>query len=240
MQNAYPPAQDAQIAGAQAQRARQPNALMNLASPVLELVLKLQTGAVPASNDVRPVVQDLLQQLEEGANSLGVPYKQAQAVKFALVAFVDETVLRPENSFPLRDEWEKNPLQLEHFSEHLAGNKFFERLNLMLKNIDADADVVEVYYVCLLLGYKGKYNIYLLEDQLRKIILNVADHLRHVGRLRPNALSAHWLATDQPTPPQTPRLPLWVKIAGPVLLGFVVLVYGVLYLLLSNEIHVAR
>ncbi|HEY0077420.1 MAG TPA: type IVB secretion system protein IcmH/DotU [Pyrinomonadaceae bacterium] len=222
------------------QRARQQNVLLNLASPVLELVLKLKTGVIPASNDVRPVVQDLLRQLEESAPSYGVPYKQAQAVKFALVAFVDETVLHPSNNFPLRDEWEKNPLQLEHFSEHLAGEKFFDRLGVMLKNIAADADVVEVYYMCLLLGYKGKYNIYLLEEQLRQIIRSVAEHLRHVGRLRPNALSARWLAEDQPPPPVSPKLPIWVKIGGPALVAFVLVVYGVLYLLLNNDIHVAR
>jgi type VI secretion system protein ImpK len=239
MQSTLAVAQD-QAAAPPQPNPRKPNVLLNLASPVLELVLKLKTGAIPASNDVRPVVQDLLRQLEESAPSYGVPYKQAQAVKFALVAFVDETVLHPSNNFPLRDEWEKNPLQLEHFSEHLAGEKFFDRLGVMLKNITADADVVEVYYLCLLLGFKGKYNIYLLEEQLRQIVRSVAEHLRHVGRLRPNALSARWLAEDQPPPPASPKLPIWVKIAGPALVAFVLVVYGVLYLLLNNDIHVAR
>ena len=106
--------------------------LITLAAPLLELVLKLQTGIIPASNDVRPVVDDLLRQLEAGAATLGCSYKHAQDVKFALVAFVDETILNPANQFPLRDEWERNPLQLEHFSEHLAGVKFFEKLDPML------------------------------------------------------------------------------------------------------------
>ncbi|MGH9900615.1 MAG: type IVB secretion system protein IcmH/DotU, partial [Pyrinomonadaceae bacterium] len=158
------------------QRGRSQNVLINLAAPILELVLKLKTGVIPASNDVRPVAEDLLRQLEQGAATLGVSHKHMQAVKFAMVAFVDETILNPANDFPLRDEWEKHPLQLEHFREHLAGEKFFERLDVMLKNIATDADVVEVYYLCLLLGYKGKYNIYLLEEQLRQIVRNVGDY----------------------------------------------------------------
>jgi type VI secretion system protein ImpK len=227
-------------AAAQGRGRPQHNVLLNLAAPVLELVLKLRTSAIPPSNDVRPVAEDLLRQLEQGANSMGVPNRQVQAVKFALVAFVDETILNPAHDFPLRDMWEREPLQLIHFSEHLAGEKFFLRLDEAIKNIETDVDVVEVYYLCLLLGYKGKYNIYLLEEQLKQVIRNVAHQLRQVGRLKPNALSAHWLANDQPPPPRTPGIPMWLKIAVPALVGFVLVVYAVLYFLLRNEIQVAR
>jgi type VI secretion system protein ImpK len=212
--------------------ARATNGLITLAAPLLELVLKLQTGIIPASNDVRPVVDDLLRQLESGAATLGCSYKHAQDVKFALVAFVDETILNPANQFPLRDEWERNPLQLEHFSEHLAGVKFFEKLDPMLRNIETDVDVVEVYYLCLLLGYKGKYNLPVLEEQLRQIIENVAEHLRRMGRLKPNALSTHWLQTDQPEAPLPPSLPLWIKIAVPFVLVALLLAYIGMHLLL--------
>ncbi len=215
-------------------RAPSTNGLINLAAPVLELVLKLRTGTIPPSNDVRPVVDDLLKQVEQGAASLGYSYQHAQHVKFALVAFVDETVLNPANQFPLRDEWEKKPLQLEHFSEHLAGVKFFERLNEMAGDIDANVDVVEVYYVCLLLGYRGKYNIHLLEEQFQQIIRSVAERLRRAGRLRPNTLSSHWLQEDQPTVQRPRGLPLWFKIAAPSALGLVMLTYLVLYVVLQR------
>ena len=78
-------------------------------------------------------------------------HKIVSVSKFGLAAFVDETVLT--NNFPLRNEWEKNPLQLEFFGEQLAGNKFFEKLEAMLKQIDVTADAVEIYYFCMLLGF---------------------------------------------------------------------------------------
>ena len=213
---------------------------VNLAAPLLELVLKLQTGAVAPSNEVRPVVRDLLKQLEQSGRELRCHPEQVEAVKFALVAFVDETVLSPQNDFPLRKEWEQHPLQLEYFREHLAGVKFFERLDRMIENMEADVDVVEVYYLCLLLGFKGKYNIYLLEEQLKAVTANVADHLRRVGRLKMNALSAHWLATDQPEFPRDPGLPLWVKVGGPTTLGLLLVTYLVLFLLLRNDLSLVR
>lgn len=242
MQRAMQVGQEGQAAAAPQGRARGHNVLLNLAGPLLELALKLRTGDIPASNELRPVAENLLRQLEQGAESLGVPHRQTQDVKFALVAFVDETVLNPAHQFPLRDVWEKNALQLEHFGHNVAGEKFFERLDALLRNVEAEADVLEVYYLCLLLGYKGKYNLPFpsVEQQLREIVQNLSAQLRRVGRLRANALSGHWLAQDQPAAPEAPGLPLWLKIAAPLLLGFVLVAYAILYLLLRNEIHVAR
>jgi type VI secretion system protein ImpK len=228
--------------GTQGPRARGHNVLLNLAGPLLELTLKLKTGDIPASNELRPVVEDLLRQLEQSAESLGVPHRQTQDVKFALVAFVDETVLSPAHHFPLRDVWEKNALQLIHFKHNIAGQKFFERLDALMQNVEAEADVLEVYYLCLLLGYKGRYNLPYaeIEKQLQQVVQNLAGQLRRTGRLKANALSGHWLANDQPPPPRPPGLPLWVKIAGPAFVGFAFVVYVILYVLLRNDIHVAR
>lgn len=229
-------------ASAQGGGGRRHNVLLNLAAPLLELTLKLKTGDIPASNELRPVVEDLLRQFEQGAESLGVNHRQAQDVKFALVAFVDETVLNPAHQFPLRDVWEKNALQLIHFQHNIAGEKFFERLDALLQSVETEGDVVEIYYLCLLLGYKGKYNLpfSVVEEQLRQVVQNVANQLRATGRLKANALSAHWFANDQPPPPRPPGLPLWFKIAGPAFVGLVLFTYVVLYLLLRNDIHVSR
>ena len=225
---------------AAAPRARTTNDLVNLSAPVLELVLKIRTGAVEPSNDLRPLVDGLLRQLEQGGVQLRCDPRRIRDVKFALVAFIDETVLSPKNNFPLRPDWERNPLQLVYFEEHLAGVKFFERLDEMLRDAEANGDVLEVYYLCLLLGFKGKYNIYLLEEQLKETVGRVAAALRAVGRLKANTLSNHWKAADQPEAPRDPGLPLWVKVGGPALLAFAFLTFVVLYVLLQRELTIVR
>jgi type VI secretion system protein ImpK len=218
-------------------RRRSSHDLVSLAGPVFELLLKLQAGLVAPSNEIRPSIKRLLDELEQRGNSLRYLPNQIQSVKFALAAFADEVVLTA--AFPLRDEWEKFPLQLEYFGEHLAGVKFFERLEELTKNLETEADVVEVYYVCMLLGLKGKYKVY-MEEQLNGLIKTTASQLRSVGRLQENDLSPHWKVNDQPPPPSKAGIPIWITISAVVLVIFGFLIYVTLSLLLSSDLHGAQ
>jgi type VI secretion system protein ImpK len=231
----------AEMPAAAARAPRRANELLSVSSPLLELVLKIQAGVVEPSPDLRPLADDLLRQLEDGALQLGYHPRQIEHAKFALVAFLDETVLSPQRDFPLRADWERSPLQLVYFKVHLAGEEFFDRLELALASADpGGGDVAEVYYVCLTLGFKGKYNIYLLEEQLRQVVKQTGERLRAAGRLQPVALSSHWRASDHPEAPVVGGLPLWAKVGLPAAGAFVLLVYAVLYLLLQRELTVVR
>ncbi|HXD33108.1 MAG TPA: type IVB secretion system protein IcmH/DotU [Pyrinomonadaceae bacterium] len=224
------------ISSAKSRRPRSGSDLISLAAPTFELVLKLQAGIIKPSNELRQLVHRLLEEMEKRGATLRYSERQIKAVKFALAAFVDETLL--SNAFPLRDEWEKFPLQLQYFDEHLAGDTYFTRLEALLRHVEAEADVVEVYYLCLLLGFKGRYVVE--KAQLAEIIRNTANHLRRVGRLSENELSPHWLATDQPEPRIDPGVPIWAKIGAAACLALVLFFYLVLHLLLSNDLKVAR
>ena len=133
----------------------------------------------------------------------------------------------------MRHEWERNPLQLEHFGEQLAGNKFFEKLASMLKQIEVTQDAVEIYYVCMLLGFKGRYAIY-EQEKLLAIMQETANALVKVGKIKPVELSPNWLANDQPTPPKKRGMPVWAKIGAMAGLGLAVVVYLVLFLMSSK------
>jgi type VI secretion system protein ImpK len=198
------------------------NNLVNLATPVLETILQVKANLLTPSIEMRQSLNGMLLQMEQQAESFGHRSAQIQAAKFALAAFIDETVLMA--NFPLRDYWEKMPLQLEYFGEQLAGNTFFDRLQKMMGEGDSYVDVVEVYYVCLLLGFKGRYNIY-YEEQLKGAVAQVADFLRRNNRLRTVAISPHWKVTDQPIVAWHSGLPRWFKITSAALLGLVLLIY---------------
>jgi type VI secretion system protein ImpK len=207
--------------------------LVGLATPVLELIMQLRAKLVQPSNNLRHTIDGMLRQMEQSAEALGYREAQVQSAKFALAAFTDETVLTAD--FPLRDEWEKFALQLEYFGEQLAGVKFFERLDLLMKDAESNADVLEVYYICLLVGYKGKYKLY-FEDQLKGVIQAVADCLRRVNRLRAVALSPHWRATDQPELAAPEGIPRWVKVGGAGGLGLILFSYLIFHFWLSNNL----
>jgi type VI secretion system protein ImpK len=218
-------------------RARSSNDLVSLAGPVFDLLLKLQAGLVEPSNELRPAIKRLLEDFEQRGVTLRYGQNQIQSAKFALTAFADEIMLNA--AFPLHEEWEKFPLQLEYFREHLGGVKFFENLEELLKNAQQEADVVEVYYVCLLLGLKGKYKIY-MEDQLKGVIDATANELRRVGRLQETDLSPNWRVSDQPPPPPKRGIPLWLKICAGLLLVFVFMVFVILSLWLTSDLNAAK
>ena len=220
-------------------RARADNGLVALATPVLQEIMQIRAGATSPSLELRRLIDAMLKQLEQRGDALGYKERHLQTMKFALAAFIDETVLIAD--FPLREEWEKYPLQLEYVGEHLAGLTFFERLEAIMKKPDteADIDVVEVCYVCLLLGYKGKYNIY-YEEQLKVVIENIAAFLRRVGRLHTSPLSPHGQVNDQPEPVGDPGLPRWVKVGGSVAIAVVMLIYVLFNLLLISELNGAK
>lgn len=207
------------------------NDLVAFAGPVFDLILRLKSGIVAPSNSLRPQVAALLEDFERRAERYRFSHKIIQVSKFALASFVDETVLT--NNFPLRDEWEKYPLQLEYFGEQLAGNKFFDKLSAMLKQIEATQDAVEIYYVCMLLGFKGRYAIY-EKDKLLAIMQTTANALVKVGKIRPVELSPNWLANDQPEPPKKKGMPVWAKIGAAGGLGLAFIVYLVMFLLSSK------
>lgn len=208
-----------------------PNDLIAFAGPIFDLILRLKAGIVAPSNELRPKIASLLTDFENRAERYRFSSKITQVAKFALAAFVDETVL--SNNFNLKDEWEKYPLQLEYFGEHLAGNKFFEKLAAMLKQIDVTADAVEIYYVCMLLGFKGRYAVY-EKDKLLQIMQETANALVKAGKIRPVELSPHWLANDQPEPPKPRKMPTWAKIGALGGLGFAFIIYLLMWVVVSK------
>ena len=204
------------------------NDLVTFAGPVFDLILRLKAGIVAPSNELRPQCAALLADFEKRAERYRFNHKIVQVSKFALASFVDETVLT--NNFPLRDEWEKYPLQLEYFGEQLAGNKFFDKLQAMLKQIETTQDAVEIYYVSMLLGFKGRYGVY-EQEKLLAIMQSTANSLVKVGKIKPVELSPNWLANDQPAPPEKRGMPVWAKISAAGGLGLAFVIYLVMFLM---------
>lgn len=207
------------------------NDLITFAGPIFDLILRVKAGIIPPSNELRPKVESMFDDFERRAERYRFNHKVVNVAKFGLAAFVDETVLT--NNFPLRNEWEKNPLQLKYFGEQLAGNKFFDKLESMLSQIEVTQDAVEIYYYCMLLGFKGKYAVY-EQDKLLDTMQKTANALVKVGKIKPVDLSPNWVANDQPKPPEKRGMPVWAKIGAFAGIGFAFIIYLVLFLLSSQ------
>ena len=106
----------------------------------------------------RASMRQVLSSADQEAQRQGYAAEDVRFALFAVIAFLDETVLN--SGQPMFAEWPRRPLQEEIFGVHMAGELFFQYLQQLLGKQDSDdlADVLEVFELCLLLGFKGRFS----------------------------------------------------------------------------------
>ena len=73
--------------------------------------------------------------------------------KYALVAWIDEMLIDQE--WIGREPWKEEPLEFELFNSSRAYNTFYEKATAA--NLLAVKDALEVFYVSVVLGFRGLY-----------------------------------------------------------------------------------
>ena len=123
-----------------------------------------------------------------------------------MVAFLDESILNLRQ--PVFKEWVRKPLQEELFGRHVAGEVFFQNLEQLLGRRDSPelADLLEVYSLCVLLGYLGRYSIASKGD-LRVMMDHAADKINRIRGNRTD-LSPSWMLPDELAPT---RIDVWLR-----------------------------
>ncbi len=142
---------------------------------ILTGIVRIQSGRQPL-NDVetfRRRMKAALQECEREAGVAGYPSADVRDAAFAVVAFLDETILSSRD--PRAEEWRKRPLNIELFGQAVAGDLFFDKLLDIERRRDSPelADLLEVYLLCLLLGFEGRF-----APPLRGEASRIADRLR--------------------------------------------------------------
>jgi type VI secretion system protein ImpK len=119
--------------------------------------LKGQRQRPPDAESLRRRTKATLQEIERVATAAGYDNRDIRDANFAVVAFLDETVQHSND--PMRAEWERRSLAQELFGNTDAGEVFFEKLDQLRSRRDSEqlADILEVYLLCLLLGFEGRY-----------------------------------------------------------------------------------
>jgi type VI secretion system protein ImpK len=178
---------------------------------------------------LREAARSALQRLEQNAKKAQVDYENFQHAKFALVAFLDETcgVVRWSQA----EAWKRNPMQFELYQRYDAGEQFFERLSFLRKDVGKYLEAIEVYYLCIVLGFKGKYQfvgreqLVGLQEQLHREIKSVVRH--HTGKLAPEGYPR-----EQIMEVVKKEIPMWVIFAVAASVGL--LFYIVMSFLMSS------
>ena len=132
------------------------DAYAQLVGPVFQYVIefpqRLARGEVPPLHEVRADLLALLAEAEQRASTLGLAADFAPA-KYALVYWIDEVLINSSWSHAL--EWREHILEWEYFRERLAGEEFYEKARQA--ETLARSDALEVFFLCVALGFQGKY-----------------------------------------------------------------------------------
>ncbi len=77
--------------------------------------------------------------------------------RYCLCVFIDEMVMK--NQSFMENTYSLNSLSIRFFKEPSGGNKFFGIMDKWLENPAKNKDMLEFIYVCLILGYQGKFSV---------------------------------------------------------------------------------
>lgn len=129
-----------------------------LSTDILLIGVKIrETQTLGDPEQLKRLILSYFKDFERTCLSHGKPAEAVEQAKYALAAFIDETVINGDNN--CREAWIAEPLQTQFFNDNLAGENFFKRLEALLPDMRKNLDVAEVYYLCLALGFHGRYRI---------------------------------------------------------------------------------
>jgi len=128
---------------------------------------------------------------------------------------VDEIILR--SSYEVRDAWETRPLQLRVFGDQLAGEHFFHRLEDLRAKGAQQVEALEVFHMCLLLGFQGRYALD-GKDKLDYLAARLGEEIARM-RGRTRGFAPHADRPDQVVNRLRSDLSLWVLAAVFTLAG---------------------
>lgn len=188
---------------------RDMNSLLDLLYDGFYVVFLLKNGGYRPGNaeTFRERIKQYITTFERGAKNIAhTPSEEIYLSKFAFAALVDEVVLATQPS--IRALWEINPLQLELFGEQLAGERFFEYLEKLREQRNPKVQVLEVFHMCLLLGFQGKY-ITEGSEKLHYLTSRLGEEIAHLKGKRAS-FAPHALPPDRIAHQLRNEVPLWV------------------------------
>lgn len=195
------------------------NPLVSAFSVLLGLAPELESASAPENPDVmRERFLENLTFSRDNAVTQGVQLARADQAAWFVAALLDDLVLN--TPWGAHSGWPRQPLVTQISGDVDAGERFFQRLDELMRFPDRDPHMLELAFMCLSLGFRGRYrlsgasgeaSITQLRNQISRILVKPEDEGAE--------LSPHWqgvVANDEP-----PRfvVPIWaiVLIAAAVI-----------------------
>ncbi len=216
------------------------NALYTAATSLFVLINQLRgSSALIEIADLRERVVTAVNNFEQRALSAGYSKAIVQTAQYCLCTAIDEAALNTE--WGINSAWSRQTLLYSFFNDTSGGEKFFVNLDQVKTTITnssgdeivrAQVDLLEILYICLALGFYGKYRIL---DQgtarLKEQRNAVYELIKKQRAALDYELSPNWISTEV-VHQQRDCPPVWLT----VLTTLVVLLS--IYLTLSYSLNV--
>lgn len=190
------------------------NPLLSAAHVLIGLVRQLRaTAAHPDPARLRHQLLDRVAEFESAASNAGLAAHQIVAARYLLCAFIDEVV--QATPWGAGGAWAGGGLLQEFHEESSGGDKAFKVLDRLCKEPAKNHDLLELYYVCLALGFQGRYQgADGAGPQLDAVTARVLEAL-YPDAQRPSErpLSLQWEGVATRGNRDLSTLPVWVVLA---------------------------
>ncbi|MBY0557157.1 MAG: type IVB secretion system protein IcmH/DotU [Burkholderiaceae bacterium] len=190
--------------------------LVDLLGDGFYLLFMLRNGSTPP--DAAPFFDSIsayLAEFDRDARQLHARGEDIDAAKYAFCAALDEIIL--SSSFTLRTAWERRPLQLAIFGDQLAGEHFFDRLEALRSGGAARLPALQVFQMCLLIGFKGRYALE-GQDRLASLIARLGEEIAAMQG-KPKGFAPQAERPDQIVNKLRSHTPIWAACAIFALVG---------------------
>jgi type VI secretion system protein ImpK len=188
--------------------------LFHAAGPLLLLAGRLRQTAQPMDTGAlrRQLVAEV-RGFEEKARNAGVPADQLAAARYALCATLDEAIL--STPWGANSDWGSQPLLVIFHRETWGGEKFFQLLERTQADPNQYAGLLDVLYVCLSLGFSGRYALDPQGQMKRDQLLHeLFERIRGLRGSATGPLAEHWEGVREKRRPLLHLLPVWVILAA--------------------------
>lgn len=200
------------------------NPIVNAASTLLAVFSKTREALNHAN------VGGLHQQLDREikafnvkAREEGVKEDQIVIARYLLCTILDEAVLN--TPWGAESAWNRRSLLSVFHNETAGGEKFYAIVDRLRVTPHENIDVLELVYICLSLGYEGKFRVVSRgKEQLELLRDELFQMIRQVRGEYERALSPCWQGIGNTRKTLTSYIPAWV--IASVIAGMMALTYS--------------
>ncbi|EDM45884.1 type IVB secretion system protein IcmH/DotU [Marinobacter algicola] len=191
-------------------RGLEDNRLIDAATPLLGLVIRVRRLAdFQGVENLYQQVVDEVAAIDRELVEQGYERPTVVAYRYVLCAFIDEAVLGTE--WGAHSVWSQHSLLSRFHNETWGGEKVFAITARMEQEPERYRDMLEFIYLCLCLGFEGRYKVMTNgRDEYEQIIRGLYEQIR--GLRRDEEAQPLTRALDNVTPARNrlrTGLPLW-------------------------------